>query len=84
MARVVAYRSNSTLFYLQGHNFSREAIAVRRERLSAYVASIDGFDAELANRAAVPSVFEAHHVPFSDRWLKRIRSMLNAPPAEVR
>jgi hypothetical protein len=84
LARVVTHRSNSILFFLQGRNFSPEAIAVRRERLSAYVASIDGFDAELAHRAAVPSAFEAHHVPFSDRWLKRIRSVLNAPPAEVR
>jgi hypothetical protein len=65
-------------FLLQGHCFSPEAIALRRERLATYVSSIHGFADDHAIRADTTAASEASsRVPISDRWLQKIRGMLS-------
>jgi hypothetical protein len=72
------FHTKKNSFCLQGHRFSDEAVAVRRARLSAFAASIDGFAEEVATRAAASPALETHRAPFSDRWFKRIQTMLNS------
>lgn len=75
---------NCTHFLLQGHSFSQDAVAVRRERLTTYISSTNGFADDHAIRADTAAASVApSRVPVSDRWLQRIRGMLNNKAAAV-
>lgn len=69
-------------YFSQGHSFNQEAILARRARLATYVSSIDGFAEDFAIRASSSNTSESVQAHLGDRWLKRVRSLLNATSAD--